>query len=139
MGSPINDCHKKLVAAQRTIERMTAKRLETIMTLEEENKALRKIAARMDTRLDMQMDFFDYAVQTAGSMGELRKWWSSFLSESQAIDVEAEGWEEQAEALHKKHGLEWDSKTTQELRFENVAKWCGFETVNGVLINADHR
>jgi hypothetical protein len=133
MGNPLNDCQKKLKAFEEQQDRKTIQFLQ----LEAENKLLRKVIANLDTRLDMQLDFFDNAMRNAQTLSELKLWWDGFLKDASKIDTEAPEFDDEAEKLREQHGITWNQETIDEQRLLKNVEWLGgaYPTAQAKLIH----
>lgn len=133
MGNPLNDCQKKLKAFEKQQDRKTIQFLQ----LEAENTLLRKVIANLDTRLDMQLDFFDSALRNAKTVSELNDWWNKFLTDAGKIDLEAPTFDAEAEKLREKHRIEWKQHTIDEHRLLKNVEWLGgaYPTAQAKLIH----
>jgi hypothetical protein len=121
MGNPLTDCQKKLAKLEKQQDRKTIQFLQ----LEAENTLLRKVIANLDTRLDMQLDFFDNAMRNARTLSELKLWWDGFLKDASKVDIEAETFDAEAEKLREQHGITWHKETIDEHRLLKNVEWLG--------------
>lgn len=121
MGNPLTDCQKRLAKLEKQQDRKTIQFLK----LEQENELLRRVVAGIDTRLDMQLDFFHSAITNAGTLSELKSWWENFLKDAATMDYEADDADEQAKAIREKHNIHWKEEEQRALRVEKNIKWLG--------------
>lgn len=133
MGNPLNDCQKKLAKLEKQQDRKTIQFLQ----LEAENTLLRKVIANLDTRLDMQLDFFDNALRNARTVSELKLWWDGFLKDAGKIDLEAPTFDVESAKLREQHGITWHQETIDEHRLLKNVEWLGgaYPTAQAKLIH----
>lgn len=125
MGNPLTDCQKELKKLKAQMERRDDAKTIAFLQLEQENELLRRVVAGIDTRLDMQLDFFHSAINNAGTLSELKSWWENFLKDAATVDHEADDGEEQCKAIREKHNIHWKEEEQRALRVEKNIKWLG--------------